>query len=394
MQNKNRINVTVQQINNIRFNLINISMKICVYAICKNEMKFVHRWYNSVREADYVCVLDTGSTDGTYEAVQKLGIIAAQKKYDFFRFDVARNDSMALIPDDADVCVCVDLDEFFAPGWADNLRKQWVNGTMRARYRYTWNFNPDGSEGVVFMADKIHANKKFIWTHPVHEVLTPTFSGECKTINLANVQLNHMADASKSRSNYLPLLELSVKEHPEDDRNAHYLGREYMFNGEYKKAIKELGRHLSLPTATWADERCASLRFIARCYGELNKPKKQEEFLLKAILQAPHLREPYFELGVFYYNQQKYLPAAVVLTDMLKISTRSLNYISSPLCWGSLPYDYLSICHAELNNFELALEYVNDALKLSNEPRLKYNRNFFLRKLEEEKNNQKTNKTP
>ena len=47
--------------------------KICVYAICKNELRFVEQWYNSVKEADYVVVLDTGSTDGTFEKLKELG---------------------------------------------------------------------------------------------------------------------------------------------------------------------------------------------------------------------------------------------------------------------------------------------------------------------------------
>ncbi len=45
--------------------------------------------------------------------------------------------------------------------------------------------------------------------------------------------LNHYPDKNKSRSSYLPLLELSVKEDPEDDRNMHYLGREYMYYGRW-----------------------------------------------------------------------------------------------------------------------------------------------------------------
>lgn len=356
-------------------------MKICVYAIAKNEMKFIDRWYDSVREADYVCVLDTGSTDGSYQKFCSLDIICAQKKYDFFRFDTARNDSMKLIPDDTDVCVCVDIDEMFERGWADKIRQQWKADSMRARYRYTWNFNPDGSEGVVFMADKIHANKQFVWTHPVHEVLTKIDNKPYNTIDLNGVQLNHHADVTKSRANYLPLLELSVKEHPEDDRNSHYLGREYMFNGQYKKAIKELTRHLSLPSATWADERCASLRYIARCFYYLNKPKKQEEFLLRAILQAPYVREPYFELGEFYYTHNNFLMSATFFTEMLKITKRDLNYISSPVCWGSLPYDYLSICFAELGDYDMAIYYVDKAIALSNEERLKQNRLYFESKL-------------
>ena len=39
--------------------------KICVYAIAKNESKFVKRWMESMSEADMVVVLDTGSTDDT-----------------------------------------------------------------------------------------------------------------------------------------------------------------------------------------------------------------------------------------------------------------------------------------------------------------------------------------
>ena len=47
--------------------------KICVYAISKNEAQFVERWYNSMKEADYVVVLDTGSRDGTAEKLKELG---------------------------------------------------------------------------------------------------------------------------------------------------------------------------------------------------------------------------------------------------------------------------------------------------------------------------------
>lgn len=44
-------------------------------------------------------------------------------------------------------------------------------GAGQATYRYTWSFNPDGSEGVVFWYEKAHARYGYQWIHPVHEVL-------------------------------------------------------------------------------------------------------------------------------------------------------------------------------------------------------------------------------
>ena len=48
--------------------------KVCVYAISKNEEKFVDRWVNSMNEADEIFVLDTGSTDNTLKKLKELGV--------------------------------------------------------------------------------------------------------------------------------------------------------------------------------------------------------------------------------------------------------------------------------------------------------------------------------
>ncbi len=48
-------------------------MKICVYAICKNESAFVDTWMESMREADEVIVLDTGSQDDTAVKLRQAG---------------------------------------------------------------------------------------------------------------------------------------------------------------------------------------------------------------------------------------------------------------------------------------------------------------------------------
>ena len=53
---------------------MNKKRKVVVYAISKNEEKFVDRWYESMKEADAIYVLDTGSTDKTVEKLKKHGV--------------------------------------------------------------------------------------------------------------------------------------------------------------------------------------------------------------------------------------------------------------------------------------------------------------------------------
>ena len=72
-------------------------MKIIVYAICKNEAKFVDRWYQSMQEADQIFVLDTGSTDNTVELLRKKNVIVKAETIKSWRFDRAQNKDVAIV---------------------------------------------------------------------------------------------------------------------------------------------------------------------------------------------------------------------------------------------------------------------------------------------------------
>ena len=130
-------------------------MKIVVYAIAKNEAQFARRWMESMGEADEIVVLDTGSTDGTPALLRELGAQVTEETITPGRFDTARNRSLELVDEDADICVCTDLDEVFHPGWRALLEKAWRPGYAPAVYRSTWNLRPDGREGVAFWYEKI-----------------------------------------------------------------------------------------------------------------------------------------------------------------------------------------------------------------------------------------------
>ena len=352
--------------------------KICVYAICKNEEKYVDTWYNSVKEADKIFVLDTGSSDNTYNLLKdKDKVIIKREVISPWRFDTARNSSLDMVDKDTDICVCTDLDEVLEKGWRKKLEEIWQDNITRLRYNYNWKLDENNKPIVNFYTDKIHIRNNYKWTHPVHEVLTYTNGNEV-FLTTDEITLNHYPDNTKSRSSYLPLLELSVKEDPEDDRNMHYLGREYMYYQKWNECIDTLIKHLSLKTATWKDERCASMRFIARSYRNLNRIEEAKMWLDKAINEAPYLRDPYVEKAMLEYELENWNEVVKNCNDALKITTHTKCYINETFSFDNTIYDLLSIAYFYLDDIDNAIINIDKALKMEpDNERLLKNKEIF-----------------
>ena len=350
--------------------------KIAVYAICKNESKFVDRWYESVKDADEIVVVDTGSVDNTVQKLQEKNVKVYEKKVEPFRFDVARNISLDLVSKDVDICVCMDLDEVILDGWYDKLQAIWQKDLNRLRYIYNWHFDENNNPDVTFYSEKIHSRQGFKWINPVHEILS--FNGKEKTLVTDDIVINHYPDQSKSRSSYLPLLELAVKENPKNDRNVHYLGREYMYYGKWNEAIDTLIYHLSLPNATWKDERSASMRFISRCYKSLKRYDEARLWLDKAIDETPYLRDPFIERAILEYLLNNWKDVEYYCLKALNITTHEKSYINETFSWDYTVYDLLSLSYYHQKEKYLALRYIDKAITMKpNDERLLKNKEII-----------------
>ena len=347
-----------------------------MYAISKNEEQFVDRWYESIKDADGIVVLDTGSTDNTVAKLQSHNITVKTKEIKPWRFDEARNKSLDLVPENADICICLDLDEVMLPGWRDKLEELWSNTTTRLRYTYNWFIDENDVPKISYYAEKIHARKGFKWVNPVHEVLQ--YDGVETQVFTDDLAINHYPDRSKSRSSYLPLLELAVQENPLNDRNVHYLGREYMYYGKWNEAIDTLIKHLKLETATWKDERCASMRFIARCYKSLNRYDEAEMWLSKAIKECPYLRDPLVEMAMLYFSLENWDNVICYCNEALKITANEKSYINEVFSWDETINDLLSIAYFHKKDVDKAILNAIAALEInpSNE-RIKTNLEIF-----------------
>lgn len=348
--------------------------KICVYAICKNEGKFVNRWLDSMSEADYIVVLDTGSEDNTYELLKndKRVYRVEQKVIKPWRFDVARNESLKLVPDDANILICTDLDETLDAGWADVIRKNWIDGFhVRGYYKYAWSHNDKGEPGRIFHYDKLH-DRNWKWSYPVHEMLTTdVYKGEYvdeHSINLFDeVYLHHYPDSTKSRGSYLKLLELRVEEdiNKEDYYGRYYLSHEYYYRGFYEKCISTLEDLLTnkdFEKYQNSLERAAAYMFIGDSYRRLNKKNEALNSYFLAICEEPSFREPYLfsaevlnELGIYHL-------AIGMIQECISKTYRHYSWLERDNSWLESIDDILSISYFYIGEIDKSYFHVKKAL--------------------------------
>ncbi|SFI15434.1 Glycosyltransferase involved in cell wall bisynthesis [Lachnospiraceae bacterium NLAE-zl-G231] len=339
--------------------------KICVYAICKNEEKFVDRWMDSMREADLVVVTDTGSEDSTAARLRERGAIVYEETIVPWRFDTARNYSLSHVPEDMDIAVCTDLDEIFRPGWRQCLEDVWEPDATMGNYLYNWSLKADGTPGTQFTYFKIHKKALYEWACPVHEYLRYKGSGSEKKVFIHGMVLDHYPDPEKSRKSYLPLLEMAVQEEPENDRMTYYLGREYMYVGRWQECITTLKRHLKLPTAWWPEERCASMRWIAKSYHHIGDNTKAYCWYYRAIAEVPHMRDPYIEFAKLAYLLHDWSTVLYLITAALKIKEKSRHYVNMGYSWDHTPDDLGAIACYYLGMYERSLHHAQNALTFS-----------------------------
>lgn len=338
--------------------------KICVYAICKNESEWIDRWLDNMSEADYIVVLDTGSTDGSFEMLKEDPRVtrAEQKVINPWRFDVARNESMKLIPDDAEICVCTDFDEIFEKGWCTVLRENWEDCDTRCHYMYAWSHNSKGEPTNVFTYDKIHT-KNYHWKYPVHEILEKDDPNMEENVLDAgdNIYLHHFMDTTKTRSSYLPLLKIAVKENPKDCHVSSLLAREYYITGDYDNSIKQYLKTLKYDDIDDEDKVGVKLDCIGHL-GDNYFVKGEYDNAIKWYTEWIKLnytyREPYFCIADVYMAQGLYSIAVGYIDMGRKFGTRKYDWLERYDNWIAKDSDLLSICNYYLGNIDEAYYHI------------------------------------
>lgn len=210
-------------------------MKTAAYTICKNEIKKVEQWLYYTREFDYRVILDTGSTDGTYEALSKVPGIILDRYHcepDQWRYDVPRNINLNMIPEDVDWCLSPDMDEYYSINVLNRiaiLENQHPAMTVIGCARL------DIYSDKVFVGkpesigtNKIHRRHEYQWRQPIYEHLS--YCGPSQELEVYDYDLFliHDQDITKPRNVWYPTL--MKREHaanPSNNWNNWFLANHY-----------------------------------------------------------------------------------------------------------------------------------------------------------------------
>lgn len=345
--------------------------KICVYAICKNESQFVDKWVDSMREADEIVVLDTGSTDDTVEKLRARGCKVEVKTYNPWRFDIPRNDAMDLASSDCNIFISTDLDEILEPGWAEVLRSEWIEGVhTRAQYKYAWSHNENGEPARVFYYDKIHS-RDWRWQYPVHELLAR--NGVCdyipqETLNLFDkIYLHHYPDQTKSRGSYLDLLKLRAEENPDsDDYGKLYLAHEYFYRNKFNECIEFITHNLLSKQERYGSLELANIyTFLGDAYAAVGMEQHATQAWMMGLDADRTYREPYLRLAAAANDKQLFHLAIAFVEECFKNTYRHYSWLEQDDSWTFKPYDCLAIGYYYLGDYDKAYANASKALQIS-----------------------------
>lgn len=326
--------------------------KIIVYTIMKNELDNIEPWLENIKDADDIYVLDTGSTDGSYELMTSLKekypqLEVSQKTYEKFRFDVARNDNLAMVPNEPNiVCWTIDLDERFEDNWYEVTKNVYYQNPFfyKLEYYYVPDHYEDGTPTQKLIYNKCHRRLGAAWTLPIHEQMAYGIYDKYYNGNNVcfedNILVHHYQNKTADRNQYVNLLETRINENLYDFEAINHLATEYRNHQKnYQKEIDTrmilLGRGI-VGNANWLECMAGN---IAWALSSTNLTAASK-FYEMAIAFNPTLRTYYLKYASLLLDNEKYEEALQVILDMENANTVPCNISWKEYegAWQELPY--------------------------------------------------------
>lgn len=321
-------------------------MKIAVYTIALNEEKHVERWYESAKDADYLLIADTGSTDKTIEIAKSLGINVIKISVKPWRFDDSRNAALAALPDDIDYCISMDMDETLSEGWRECLEKM-TSDQVEYKLNITYRDEAEKVVDTYFINNRIHKRHGFRWDYFIHEALLPDRIKDYTLQFCEGLEVSHHPDREKSREQYNQMIEDAFYIY-KNARFHLYHAMQLMSFNRFEEAEKVWESFLKLDEPIVDFEIASAWRLLYKCSYDKNLK------YLKKSLKIKKTKETLLELAIYYYRKEKWNKCYKYAKEGLAIKLKPSSLLMNKFAHGYL-----------LDNLFAAAKYNRKMLKFS-----------------------------
>ena len=251
-------------------------MKLSVSMIVKNEESCLKNALESVKDADEIIVVDTGSSDKTCEIARQYTDKVYENEYKWEdSFCKARNYSLTKCT--GEWILIIDADETLEPNGIKKIKDAIAN--IKDKNQKTINLRT-----VANITNNLHYSTRvfkrcpeIFWKGDIHNHLSVAETNKSDITIVYKYSDAHKNDPDRA----LRILTKVLKENPKVVREAFYLAREYYYRKDWTTAVYWYKDYLT--RAYWGPEWAEAWLMLSRCYWNLRKLDDAKDACLQAI---------------------------------------------------------------------------------------------------------------
>lgn len=238
------------------------------------------RCLESVKEADEIIIVDTGSFDKTKEVAKNF----TDNIFDFEwcdDFSKARNYAKSLCT--GDWILSIDADEVLEDGGIEKIR------AFLSSYQLTKDvvgIKMKSANHEYYVVRLFKNSKDVFFQGAIHETLNEIAEDKLNVTITFGSSPAHEFDPNRN----IRILEKSSLLEPENTRYLFYLAREYGYKQDWRRAIAYFEEYIKI--STWLPEKADAYFMLAVCYWNISEGEKARFNCLMAMNINANFKAP------------------------------------------------------------------------------------------------------
>ncbi len=260
--------------------------------IVKNEEAMLARCLESVKDADEIIIVDTGSIDKTKEIASSF----TDKIYDFPWIDdfaAARNFAKSKCT--GDFILSIDADEVLEE-YGINKMKGYLEV---ANTKNAVGIKMKSSNQEYYVPRLFKNSESIFFSGRIHELINVTDYDKLNVSITFGTSPAHIFDPERN----MRILQKVVEDDASDTRALYYLGREYGYKQDWNKAIYLFEKYIEI--ASWFPEKADAYFMLALCYWNTMQGEKARENCLMAININANFKAAILLMGHMSFEKNK-----------------------------------------------------------------------------------------